>query len=192
MEVAAAIIAGGKGVRFGGRVKALLEVGGRTILARQLAVLRPLCGEVVVNANDPAPFAGCGARVVADELAGEGPLSGLGAALAAVRAPWLLIVASDMPYLEPRLLELLIARASDDVDVVMPTVGGYPEPLCAMYSQRCAPVIAARLAAAHYRASALVTEGELRVAWVDEDELRAVDPDLRTFVNVNAPTDLAR
>lgn len=189
-EVAAAIIAGGKGTRLGGRVKALLEVDGETIIARQLAVLRPLCTEVVINANDPAPFAGLGLPLVADEAPGGGPLGGLGAALAAVEAPWLLAVASDMPYLEPALLALLIARVSDDIDIVVPYVGEYPEPLCAIYAQRCAPVIAARLGAKRYRTSALVTGGELRVARVDEEALRAVDPALRTFLNVNAPADL--
>ncbi|HUH00903.1 MAG TPA: NTP transferase domain-containing protein, partial [Kofleriaceae bacterium] len=128
--------------------------------------------------------------VVADQIRDAGPLAGLAAALAAVQAPWVLAVASDMPYLEPALLALLLRQAADDVDIVVPYVGEYPEPLCALYAQRCAPVIAARLAAGRYRTSALVTSGELRIARIEEAALRAVDPDLRTFVNVNAPDDL--
>lgn len=189
-NAAAAIIAGGKGTRLGGRVKALLEVDGQTILARQLAVLRPLCAEVVINANDPSPFSGTGLAVVPDQVRDAGPLAGLAAALAVVRAPWVLAVASDMPYLQPALLALLLQRADEDIDIVVPYIGEYPEPLCALYARRCARVIDARLAAGHYRASALVTSGDLRVARIEEAALRAVDPDLRTFVNVNAPGDL--
>ena len=67
MNVAAAIFAGGGGTRMGeGVVKALLTVGGERIIDRQLAVLRPLFAEILIAANDPAPWASLGMRVVAD------------------------------------------------------------------------------------------------------------------------------
>ncbi|HVV48507.1 MAG TPA: NTP transferase domain-containing protein, partial [Polyangia bacterium] len=79
----AAIIAGGPARRLGGAVKPLLEVGGRAVADRQLAVLRPLDARVFAVANDPAPWRARGVEVVADRVAGAGPLAGLGAALAA-------------------------------------------------------------------------------------------------------------
>lgn len=188
--VDAVILAGGRATRMGGQVKALLEIEGRTILDRQRAVLAPLVDAIAVS-GDAARFAACGSPVVVDELPGLGPLGGLAAALAWSRAPWLLAVAGDMPYLLAAAIERLLSHRADDVDAVAPRVGGLPEPLFALYSPRCAEVLARRLAAGRYKASGLLTDEGLRVVWLPEDELRSIDPTLRCLHNVNSPTDVA-
>src|SRR3954470_4123148 len=77
----AAILAGGRATRFGGRDKSALIVDGRTILDRQLAALTPLTGDVmIVGGAAPAPH-----RRIADCVPGCGPLGGLHAALTAAR-----------------------------------------------------------------------------------------------------------
>ena len=70
-------------------------------------------------------------------------------------------------------------------------IAGMPEPLlCVLRVAAARPVVAARLAARRLKASKLLTDGELRVAWIEEAEVRAIDPALRVFFNVNAPGDL--
>jgi molybdenum cofactor guanylyltransferase len=188
--VDAVILAGGRATRMGGRVKAFLEIDGEPILARQRAVLSPLVDRVAVS-GDAALFAASGLPVVVDELPGLGPLGGIGAALAWCRAPWLLVVAGDMPYLLAGAIELLLARRADDVDAVVPLVRDLPEPLFALYSRRCGDALARRLAAGRYKASGLLTDEGLRIAWLAETELRAIDPRLDCLHNVNSPTDVA-
>jgi hypothetical protein len=51
-------------------------------------------------------------------------------------------------------------------------------------------VVEARLGARRLKASRLLTDGELRVVWIEEGEVRAIDPTLRVLFNVNAPGDL--
>ena len=110
-SVAAAIIAGGPARRLGGAIKPLLELGGQAVADRQLAVLRPLFPRLLVVANDPAPWRGRGVEIVADRVAGAGPLAGLSAALAAAGdAEAVVCVAGDLPFLSPALLAALRDR----------------------------------------------------------------------------------
>lgn len=190
-DVTACIVAGGRARRLGGALKPLLVVDGETILARQRAVLEPRAAELVIALAGPGLLAEQGVRAVFDVIADAGPLAGLAAGFAASARPWLLAVAGDMPFLAPAVLDALLAAPGDapeDVDAVVPVVGGYPEPLCALYGRAAAAAVTARLAAGERRTQSIL-DG-LRVTWLDEARLRVLDADLRTFTNVNAPEQL--
>ncbi|GAB4519348.1 MAG: molybdenum cofactor guanylyltransferase [Haliangiales bacterium] len=197
-EVAAVILCGGRARRLGGRVKALIEVAGETVLARQRAVLAPQVSALALSANDPAPFASTGLPVIADATPDQGPLAGVAAALAWSPAPFVLIVAGDMPYLSPALIALLLAARvpagevgdSAAIDAVVPYIGGLPEPLLALYSRSCLAAAERRLAAGRRKTSGLVTDEGLRIRTIGEAALRAVDPDLKSFTNLNTVSDL--
>lgn len=192
-DVAAAIIAGGEARRLGGRVKALIEIDGRCVLDRQLDVLAPRCAAIAISSNDAAPFRDRSLPVIPDRHPGLGPLAGIAAALAWCPAPYLLVVAGDMPYIHPGIVDLLLAHRSE-ADAVVPFIAGLPEPLFAVYARTCLPVAEQRLAAGRRKAAGLVVDegpGQgLSVCRVDEPALRAVDPRLRCFTNVNSLADL--
>jgi len=182
------ILAGGRGTRLGGVNKALMEVGGRAIIDRQLEVLRPLTEEVLVVANDDA-LASRGLRIVRDVEQGAGPLVGLYSGLREVRTPLAIAVACDLPFLQPELLRFLIAAAAG-YDVVIPRLGDLLEPAHAVYRTGCVPAMAAAIRRGERRLIAFL--GRLRVREVGEKELRRYDPNLRSFLNVNTPEELAR
>jgi molybdopterin-guanine dinucleotide biosynthesis protein A len=114
------VLAGGLARRMGGGDKARLYIGGRTILERVLARLKPQCARLILNANgDPARFGDTGLAVVSDTVPDfAGPLAGILAALewAAAHAPGIADVASvpgDCPFLPDDLVaRLLAARAA--------------------------------------------------------------------------------
>lgn len=187
-DVTACILAGGRARRMAGATKPLLVVDGATILDRQRAVLAPRAREVIVAVAAPGACLATDLREVVDAVADAGPLAGIVAALGAIDTPWLLAVAGDMPTLSPAVLDLLRAAATDDVDAVAARLGGWPEPLCALWHRRAHAPLAARLAAGDYKVAAALTA--LPVAWLDEAAVRAVDPTLACFANVNRPTDL--
>jgi molybdopterin-guanine dinucleotide biosynthesis protein A len=189
VDVAAAILAGGRARRMGGVAKPLLEVGGRAILDRLIDALAPHAGEIVVAVADPAQ-APPGLRAVVDASPGAGPLAGIAAARAAIAAPWMIAVAGDMPYVTADVIAALLARCGPGVDAVAPRVRDLPEPLLAVWGPAAGPAAARRLAAGRYKTSGLLTDEGLRVAWLEEAELRAIDPALRCLANVNAPGDL--
>jgi molybdenum cofactor guanylyltransferase len=188
-DVTALILAGGKATRLGGVDKRELVVEGRTIFARQCEALGPRAAEILVSSRHEVP----GYRTVADAVPGAGPLAGIAAGLAAAATPWLLVIAGDMPYISGALIDLVLAHAGGDVDAVGIRIGELPEPLfCLLRVAAARPALAARLAGggARLKASRLLTDGDLRVAWISEVAVRAIDPELRGLFNVNEPADL--
>ncbi|MBC8131818.1 MAG: molybdenum cofactor guanylyltransferase [Deltaproteobacteria bacterium] len=202
--VAAAIIAGGQGRRLGGVAKPFLEIGGQRIIDRQLAVLRPLFDAIVIVAPDRQPFADSGidVEVVPDRQGpGLGPLAGLDAALAWLPSHFqsVVCVAGDMPFLAPKVLEQLRDTKPSDAAAVVPRLGRAPElrpqPLCARYHRRIASLTTKELHAGT-RALHVFLEQIARASispptvWIDEPELRQLDPTLATFTNINERSDL--
>ena len=189
-SVAAAIIAGGPARRLGGATKPLLEIAGQAVADRQLAVLRPIFPRLLVVANDPAPWRARGVEIVADRVAGAGPLAGLSAALeAAGDAEAVVCLAGDLPFLSPALLLALRDRAPE-ADALAPRPAGRAEPLCARYAVRARAVVDARLAGGRLALHELLTE--LATVWLDDAALAALDPDGLSFLNLNTPDDLRR
>jgi len=102
-EVPGVILAGGQSRRMGGGDKALLDLGGETLMARVIARLAPQVGTMAINANgDAARYAGFGLPVIADSLNGfVGPLAGVLAGLdwaAEAGADHIVTVAADTPF----------------------------------------------------------------------------------------------
>jgi molybdopterin-guanine dinucleotide biosynthesis protein A len=187
-DVTAAIIVGGKARRLSGLVKSLILVGRQTIVDRQVALLRPRVREVVVSAAEPLVWTSL--PVILDRHADAGPMAGVTAVLAETQAPWVLAVAGDMPLLSAAVIDLLLAGATAEVDAVVPRVGGHVEPLLAMYGARCLPVMLDRLARVATRMADVSLDAMLKVAWVEDAQLRAVDPELSSFRNINTASDL--
>jgi molybdopterin-guanine dinucleotide biosynthesis protein A len=115
------VLAGGLARRMGGGDKALIRIGGETILARTLARLTPQVTGVVLNANgDPARFAPFGLPVVADSVPDfAGPLAGILAGLDWVatnwqRIDWVASVPGDCPFLPHDLVARLHAACAKE------------------------------------------------------------------------------
>ncbi len=194
MEVAAAIIAGGRARRLGGVAKPFLRIGGRTIAERQLSVLRPLFGRLVAVVAEPADAAAwgeLGVPALVDRVPGAGPLAGVAAALAdAPPDGFVVCVSGDLPFLSPPLLAAL-RDARLDAAAVAPRIGGQVEPLCARYAARLLPAAQSRLAGGRLALHGLAQEVD-RPVWLEDAALAALDPGGHAFFNVNTPEDLSR
>jgi len=129
------ILAGGASSRMGEN-KALLPFKGRPLIQHQIEVLSPLFKEVIIGANDPAPYAAFNVRVVPDLLPERCALTGIHALLKAAQRPRVFAVACDMPFLNPALIEKLFA-APGEPDIVVPESDRGIEPLHAFYGPRC-------------------------------------------------------
>lgn len=109
----AIVLAGGRAARLGGTAKADLVVDGRTLLDRTLDAVAGATRIVVVG-DVGAP----GAIVVQEEPRFGGPAAAIGAGLAEVRSPWVLIAACDHPFVAEAVDPLLDARTGDGVVAV--------------------------------------------------------------------------
>lgn len=173
-----------------GRPKGLLLVGGEPIAARSLRLFRALFdGGALVVANDAAPYAAFGAPVVPDLVLGRGAPGGVHAALSAARTGWVFTAACDMPFVSEAGIVLLAERRAG-VDAVVVRWQGRLEPLHALWSRSCLPLLSRLLAEGDPSLWAIASA--VNAAIVEEREWRAVDPDGRAFANANTPADLAR
>src|SRR5438876_257040 len=98
-ETAAAIVAGGRARRFGGRDKSRLVVDGQSIINRQLEILQQLTTSIFVVATDGERFADLGLPVFPDLMPEAGVLGGILTALASTDLDRVLVVAGDLPFL---------------------------------------------------------------------------------------------
>lgn len=135
------LLAGGLARRMGGGDKPMRTIGGRTILDRVIARLRPQCDRLILNANgDPARFAAFGLTVIADDVPDyPGPLAGILAALdwTAANRPeveWVLSAAADCPFLPRDLVARLHeARAKENAQLAVAASGGQSHPVIGLW-----------------------------------------------------------
>jgi molybdopterin-guanine dinucleotide biosynthesis protein A len=112
------ILAGGRARRMGGVVKPMLEVGGRTLVARTVDAARRAGCERIVVAGPPLDDS-LGVQWVSEDPPFGGPVAGLAAALALVEAEWTLVLPGDLAHPERAVAELSAAtRAADGVCLV--------------------------------------------------------------------------
>jgi molybdopterin-guanine dinucleotide biosynthesis protein A len=128
----AAILAGGRGRRLGGRTKPLLELDGQSILARQRAMLASLGVVPRLVAPDPAPFAGLGLEVVADD-GRAGALGALCLALERATTEVVVVLAGDMPFVTAGFVQALLTALAGHGAAVPHTASDGWQPLAAAY-----------------------------------------------------------
>ena len=187
----ALIFAGGRATRLAGENKALLDVGGASIVSRILAALGPLVDERLLLANDTALAEQEDVRLVFDPSPHAGVLPALAAGLEAAEGELCLAVAADMPFVSRGLFEYLLeVQQQFDADVVMPRSAGFLEPMHAVYRRRpTLQAIRAALARGEQRMISYLSA--VRVREIDEAEWRPIDSRGTAFFNINTPQDLA-
>jgi len=186
--VSSIILAGGRGERLG-HDKATLELGGRTLVRRVCNLLSELSADVIVVVRPDQRLDVPNARIVTDLEPYTGALAGIASGLAAARQAWSVVVACDMPFISLNLLRYLISLTPDQ-DVVVPQLDVGLEPLHALYHKRCLPELYRALREGRRRVVSFY--GSLRVRYVGPAEIRAYDPEGRSFFNINTLEDLAQ
>lgn len=126
---------GGRSRRLG-QDKRLVQVGGQNLWARTSGVVESLLGRKPILVGDNLPEeCHIGYRILRDALPDRGPLGGLVAALRACPSPWALILAVDLPFLQPSDLELLLHADVQPCQALTLSLQGQPEPLATLYQQ---------------------------------------------------------
>jgi molybdopterin-guanine dinucleotide biosynthesis protein A len=186
MNFSAVILAGGKSSRMG-RDKAFLDIGGQTLLARQIELAREAgAEEVFISGRTDTDYSAFGCRVLQDKFAAAGPLAGIERALAAATSPLLLVLAVDLAEMNVEFLRRLAAHCANESGAI-PRVMENIEPLAAFYPKTAEP-LAETLLCARKNAVASFAEQCGRAGLARFIDLTASDA--RYFVNLNTPADL--
>lgn len=196
------ILAGGLNLRFSGKTKALLSVGGKRILDRIIDVYCQVFEEIILVTNDPASYLEWDMNIVTDLFPVRSPLTGIHAGLFHTRSPYAFFVACDTPFIKKSLVEALIDTIAPRTDAIIPETAQGPQPLFAVYSKRCLSLIQRHLAQQkpnrqHQRSLQPVLKvqrffEQVRVKKFPESRSREKDPELVSFFNINSPEDMIR
>jgi molybdopterin-guanine dinucleotide biosynthesis protein A len=186
MIFSAVILAGGKSSRMG-RDKAFLEIGGQTLLARQIETVRAAgATEVFISGHTDADYSAFGCPVLKDNFPNAGPLAGIEAALAVATHPLLLVLAVDLPGMNAEFLRRLAANCLANCGIIPQCPSGI-EPLAAFYPKSAQSLAETLLRAADNAAAPFATQ------CVESGLARFVDLPAnaeRHFTNWNSSADL--
>jgi molybdenum cofactor guanylyltransferase len=187
MNFSAVILAGGKSSRMG-RDKAWLEIGGQTLLARQIQLARETgAAEIFISGRTEAHYSEFNRRVLQDKFPNAGPLAGIESALDSISTPLLLVLAVDLPEMHVEFLRQLAMHCAENLGAI-PRVNRNIEPLAAFYLKAAQPLAATLLRTGDNAVSTFaercVQSGLARFVELPASETKY-------FTNWNSPADLA-
>jgi molybdenum cofactor guanylyltransferase len=184
-DATAVVLTGGKSSRMG-RPKALLPFDGEPLIIHIVRHLKRVFAETVVVAAPEQELPLLPVALVRDQVAYQGPVSGIYRGLKAATKEICFVTSCDAPFLDLALISHLLSEISD-CDVVVPFWQERFQPLHAIYRRSVAPLLHEQLERGELRPIFLYDK--VRTRKVHEDEIRTLDPEGMSFLNMNSPAD---
>jgi len=188
IPITSIVLAGGRSLRLG-REKAFLEVKGQFLIERIIGRLQKLSEEIIIVSDEAHRYEGFEATVVSDVYPGKGSLGGIYSGLRKASNPYALVVACDMPFLNLPLVRYMQTLAAS-YDVVIPRIGQHTEALHAIYSRNCLPFMEEQLQKGDLKIIRFFPQ--VRVRYVEQDEIEVFDAQHLSFFNINTEADLEK
>lgn len=192
-QVSVAILAGGMSKRLG-TDKALVRLADddRPLLGLVIDRVQPLSDDVFVVSSPRPAYDQFGVAVKPDLYPEAGVLGGIASALRHARHDACLVVSCDHPFLNPALLEAMIATPGE-WDVLVPVLAGESrqggrtvrQTLHAIYGRNCLPAIERKIGQGQLQIVGFFED--VRVSEIEQPALQVFDPDQRSFFSVNTP-----
>lgn len=187
-KMTAVILAGGRASRMGFCDKAFLEIGGRSLIDRQLEVLRKLFKKIVIVTNSPDKYRRIkGVEVISDIIPHQGPLGGIYSGLKTSKDRYNFIFACDMPFLNESLIRYMMKK-KNGYDVIIPKVEKRFHPLFGIYSKNCIPIIEEMLKRDMLKISGIFPEAKTH--FISKKDLNRFDKGMFSLVNINTKNNL--
>jgi len=182
------IMAGGKSTRMG-KNKALLKIGGQTVIERIANELRKAVSELILVTNTPEDYQFLGLPMIEDQWKGMGPLAGIHAGLEASKTEKNLVVACDMPFVSSEIGGYLL-QFLDHYQGAVPMISGQLHPLFAAYRKDALPEISKALEKQELKIRLFFDRIQLK--YVTEEDLKKLGLPLENhFFNMNDPKEFS-
>ena len=187
-SITGVILAGGLNTRLPGQNKALIRLGGQTIIERLYGLFSELFQETIIVANQPTLFTGFDCLIAADLFSIRASLTGIHTGLFYARHDHIFVCACDAPFVKAKLIETVVDAHLPSAGATMPATAAGLEPLCAVYAKKTLPLVESHVKQNQMKIQRVY--GKKRIHLVSEQRLRRADPDLVSFFNINRPADL--
>ncbi len=188
MEIAGVVLAGGSNRRFP-ILKGLMEVEGERVIDRNLRLLRRFFSQVLISTNRPDAYFYTGAQLVGDLYPSIGPLVGICSSLITSEADALCVMACDMPFVRPELIDILI-KSIGSGDAVIFEHSGRLHPLLGIYRASLIPLMEQLINQKDTEMIGFIRQIECRI--IGEAEFPKLSGLGRSFVNINTPEEYRR
>lgn len=184
-DASAVVLVGGKSSRMG-RPKALLPFDGEPLIVHVVRALKKMFAETVVVAAPDQELPSLPAVLVRDEVAYQGPVSGIYHGLKTATKEVCFVTSCDAPFLNLQLISQLLAQISD-CDVVVPYWQERFQPLHAVYRTSVVPLLKNQLERGELRPIFLYDK--VRTRKIPEQEIRRLDSEGLSLLNMNSPAE---
>jgi len=181
MKASGVILAGGRSSRMKFN-KAFAEIGDKPVINIIIDKFEQLFDETIIISNEPDLFSRLGPQVYTDIYPRMGPVSGIHSGLCNSRYDQVFILGCDMPFISMDLVEHMISRLGE-YDSVVPEIDSYLQPLSAVYSRKCVPVLTACLK--DQRVKLIRIFEELNALTLSRHELEKYGMVEEMFLNIN-------
>ncbi len=185
----ALILAGGENKRFP-LIKGFLEVDGKRIIESNIELLSKIFDKVIISVNDPELYFYLGAAMVGDVVEYRGPMTGILSALTIPEVSEIFVTACDMPFINAMLIKYIVDKWEERWDAVIPIFDKKPQPLLGIYSKRIAKSMEQSIKNGE-RSLREFLRG-INVLYINEEEVRNIDPEGRSFININTIEDFQK
>jgi molybdopterin-guanine dinucleotide biosynthesis protein A len=183
--LAGVILAGGKNIRMGVN-KAFLTVYGQRIIDRTAVLFNTLFRQIILVTNTPLAYASLDLEIAVDLIPANSPLVGIYTGLYYSAHPYVFVAGCDMPFISRPVIEYLVSHCPG-YDVIIPRLDDGYHPLYAVYSRRLIKPMAELIRGGKLKITEVFSHARLRE--VTAAELRPLDRELRSFLNLNTPDD---
>lgn len=181
------ILSGGKSLRMG-KNKAFIEIEGLPMIERILNLFKKIFNEILIITNDKNQFSHLNnVKIYNDLVPYKGALGGLFTGIFYSSYEYSFCVGCDMPFLNESLIKFLIKKIEGE-DIIVPKTEKGLEPLHAIYSKRCLSLIKKMIDSGKSRIIDIYPL--LNVKIIEENEFIKLDPERKSFLNINTPEEL--
>ena len=197
MDRSAIVLSGGVSSRLG-QDKGLLEIANKPLIKHVIDAVSPVVDETIVVTNSQdrvaryAEVVDTDVRFAIDSCESKGPLIGALTGFGAAHGKYALLLPFDTPFVSREVVSLLFELCLGKAAAIPRWPNEQIEPLHAVYQTKVA-LEAAKIAVGEKKLNLRAMIEKMRgVRYVSTLVIQQLDPDLRTFFNINTPLDLKK
>ena len=185
----ALILAGGENKRFP-VIKGFLEISGKRIIEKNIELLKGIFNKAIISTNNPEIYFYLSVPMIGDIIEYRGPMTGILSVLTMPDVSEVFVTACDMPFINAMLIKYIVDKWEKEYDALIPIFDDKPQPLLGIYSKRIAKSMEQSIKNGE-RSLREFLRG-INVLYIKEEEVRNIDPEGRSFININTIEDFQK
>lgn len=178
----AVILAGGENKRMP-FIKSFIKINSKRIIESNIELLGKIFNKIIISTNSPEIYFYLGLPMIGDVINTRGPMTGIYSVLINPEINDIFVIGCDMPFIKKKLIQFILSKWDKEWDSVVPLFNSKPQPLLGIYSKRILTKM--EIAINNNQRGLMDFLCKINVLLIKEGEVKDIDPDGRSFVNIN-------